>query len=815
VKQLSGIVLFLFAFLGFGRPATAAAAFSVNGNSSNFCSGLSTSGSVSCSFNGLNAGGGNTSDGLVVSNLTANSLQLQVSANTTNGGNWLSAGVSPNPIAGNKTGTLTITVSARFLPPLPNNGSYNGTVTISGGGTTVTTSVSVTTSGVALALSPNSVSVALTTGTKANQTIRLVNPNNNSGLSNIGANIQSNQTWCSISGFDGSSFTVTIDASSLPPGTVNASVTVQYNGNGSPFVTVSLAVTAMVAAPATPVANPSSLSFSAFQGGGNPAPQTIAITTSDGSTQGFTVTAMPAFASVSPGSGAASGNPVTLTVTVTTKALQAGANSGTITIALVGGGSTNIAVNATLGAAQTLSQQFPHFADGGEWQTDFLLINPTATTVTVELRFHIDGATSTINLLGIGAVNDLKNISIPPKGSVSYRSAGSSSSPLISGWVEVISPMALFGTALFRRHPSDGKYYEGSIPLTSPSTSFTIPFDGSTFPATGDVTYTALAITNPNATGTANVSCSAYDTAGVLLGANLQIASLAAMTHTAFTFQTAPPENSVIGTRRGVLICNSPVSVGVLGLRAFGTAAISSLPVITAPVTSVNQVFPHFADGGEWQTEFLLVNLNSSTLNVAMKFHPDGNVTTLNVQGLGNVAGISNISIPPNGSAFYRTAGDSSSPLISGWVEIVSALPLNGVALFRRHPADGKYYEGSIPLAAPSLGFTIPFDGSTFSNTGDTTYTGLALVDPNTASSVTETCTAYDQNGNVLGANLQVGALDPLGHTAFILQTAAPENSAIGNSQGILVCNSGFPTAVLGLRALGVFAISSLPVIGN
>jgi len=115
----------------------------------------------------------------------------------------------------------------------------------------------VTTSGVALALSPNSVSVTLTTGTKASQTIRLVNPNGNSGLSNIGANIQSNQNWCGISGFDGSSFKVTIDATSLPPGTANASVTVQYNGNGSPFVTVSLAVRARVATPATPVASPS------------------------------------------------------------------------------------------------------------------------------------------------------------------------------------------------------------------------------------------------------------------------------------------------------------------------------------------------------------------------------------------------------------------------------------------------------------------------------------------------------------------------------------------------------------------------------
>lgn len=349
MSRFSEIAILLTIGLVFSCSANAAAAFSVNGNTSNNCSGLSTSGSVSCSFNGLNAGGSSVTDSLGVTNLTANSLLLQVGASTSNGGNWLSASVSPNPIGGNKTGTLSITVSPKSLPPLPNNGSYNGTVTVSGGGTTVTISISVTTSGVALALSPNTVALTLTVGSKANQTIRLVNPNNNSSLNGIGANIQSNQTWCSVSGFDGSSFKVTIDATSLNPGSAGAMVTVQYNGNGSPFVTVGLSVALTVAAPATPVASPGTLTFSAFQGRSNPAPQSISLTTSDGSTLGFNVTAMPSFASVSPASGMASGNATSLAVTVNTSALRVGPNSGVITLILINGGTTNITVNAALG----------------------------------------------------------------------------------------------------------------------------------------------------------------------------------------------------------------------------------------------------------------------------------------------------------------------------------------------------------------------------------------------------------------------------------------------------------------------------------
>ena len=355
MRQLFGIVLFVCVVLCFCNSANAAAAFIVNGsNSTNgFCSGSSPS-PVVCNFDvgaGTypgskgNSGANGYFDTVSVQNLTNASLQLQLSVSTTSGGNWLSAGLSPNPVATNKNSTITINVTAQTLPPA----TYQGTITVSGGGTTATISVSLQTDGVALALSPNSVSVALTTGTKASQTIRLVNPNNNSGLSSIGANIQSNQNWCSVSGFDGSSFKVTIDATSLSPGTANASVSVQYNGNGSPFVAVSLAVSAMVAAPATPIANPSTLTFSAFQGRSNPASQAVSITTSDGSTQGFTVTAMPSFVSVTPGSGAASGNPTTLTVSVNTSALRTGANTGTIMITLVDGQTANITVNATLG----------------------------------------------------------------------------------------------------------------------------------------------------------------------------------------------------------------------------------------------------------------------------------------------------------------------------------------------------------------------------------------------------------------------------------------------------------------------------------
>jgi uncharacterized protein (TIGR03437 family) len=207
--------------------------------------------------------------------------------------------------------------------------------------------ISVGSNGVALALSPNSVTLQLPVGSKQQRTINFVDANKNTQL-NVNANIQSNVNWLTASNNTGTSFTLNIDATVVGAGTQNGTITVQNNGQGSPFVAVTVTVTAFVTPGASPNAIPSVLNFSAAQGRANPAPQTVAITTSDGSTQGFTVSAIPAFTTITPTSGTASLSNTNITVTVNTNALQLGSNFGTITVTLANGGSTNLSVTATL-----------------------------------------------------------------------------------------------------------------------------------------------------------------------------------------------------------------------------------------------------------------------------------------------------------------------------------------------------------------------------------------------------------------------------------------------------------------------------------
>jgi uncharacterized protein (TIGR03437 family) len=339
MRHLFGIAIVLVIVVGFSNRLNAAASFSVSTNNVSFQ---------------VNPGDPPSSTVVGVSNLTNSSLSLQVSSATSGGGNWLSANVSPNPIGGGKSANLTITVNPRNLQA----GNYSGTVTVSGGNTTVVISVSLGVSGVALVVSPNSISDTIVAGKIGpTHTVRLVDPQSNQPV-NVNANIQSNVSFVSISNFTGSQFQITVDATSLKVGPTSAVVTVQSSG-GSPFLPASVGISINVTAPpppVTPLASPSSLTFSAVQGqAGNPTPQFVNVTTSDGSTLTVNVTNAPSFVSVTPPSAVASSAPATFSVTVNASALKPGSNTGSITFTLVSGGTVTIGVSASLNMPANLS----------------------------------------------------------------------------------------------------------------------------------------------------------------------------------------------------------------------------------------------------------------------------------------------------------------------------------------------------------------------------------------------------------------------------------------------------------------------------
>jgi hypothetical protein len=237
----------------------------------------------------------------------------------------------------------------------------------------------------------------------------------------------------------------------------------------------------------------------------------------------------------------------------------------------------------------------------------------------------------------------------------------------------------------------------------------------------------------------------------------------------------------------------------------------------------VTQVFAHITDGNDgsvWQADFLLFNNNSAAVTAQMIFHLDNGVQNLAIQDSGAVPGINGITIQPFGSAIYRTTGlAATKPVVTGWVEVISSLPLQGQVVLRRNTSPtsalGNYYEVSVPLATPAMHFTFPFDGTTYTPANARIYTALAIANVTNAQAVLS-CAAYGPNGSTLGATVQVASLPALAHTQEVLQFSTPIDAIIDQSRGLLDCTSTQPMAILGLRAFGNNALSGLPIVfGN
>ena len=188
---------------------------------------------------------------------------------------------------------------------------------------------------------------------------------------------------------------------------------------------------------------------------------------------------------------------------------------------------------------------------------------------------------------------------------------------------------------------------------------------------------TAIAVANPNGVA-ASIGFSFTDAAGTTVGsgsttvpANSQIAR----------FLSEAPFNSgrnLIGT----LTFTSSVPVGVIALRGLvnqrGEFLITTLPVVdtTVTVTGPTAVLPHFADGGGWKTQVVLVNPGETTKTGNISFYSQGtetgtaaNVIPMTVNGVGGTS--FPYSIPPRGSVKLATAG-------LGTVLLVGSVRING-----------------------------------------------------------------------------------------------------------------------------------------
>jgi hypothetical protein len=159
-----------------------------------------------------------------------------------------------------------------------------------------------------------------------------------------------NAAWLTLSPASGTgNGTVAVNATTgtLTAGSYSGTVTLSATGATPVTVPVSFTVTAAPVPPAIG-ASPTSLSFTAQQGGSNPAAQTVSISNTGGGTLNWSASDNAAWLTLSPASGTGNG---TVAVNATTGTLTAGSYSGTVTLSATGATPVTVPVSFTVTAA--------------------------------------------------------------------------------------------------------------------------------------------------------------------------------------------------------------------------------------------------------------------------------------------------------------------------------------------------------------------------------------------------------------------------------------------------------------------------------
>ncbi len=214
----------------------------------------------------------------------------------------------------------------------------------------------------------------------------------------------------------------------------------------------------------------------------------------------------------------------------------------------------------------------PQFAAGGSYVTDFYVINKSSTPQSFSISFYDNNGNPVSVPFGTNAQTTLTG-TIPASGTGFYE-AGTLSGTLVSGSGVITSISSVVVQTVFRHQGSSGAIFEAGVASSAGSFEVLVPYDANTDPLTGNQIYTGFAVANMDGINSAVLTCTARNSAGTIIPSAVTIATLPARGH--FAGYNFP---ALAGTR-GTVDCTSTARIAVMALRALGTDAISSFPVI-------------------------------------------------------------------------------------------------------------------------------------------------------------------------------------------------------------------------------------------
>ena len=392
------------------------------------------------------------------------------------------------------------------------------------------------------------------------------------------------------------------------------------------------------------------------------------------------------------------------------------------------------------------------------------------------------------------------SFSIPDRGGISTTSSGTAET-LRSGYGRIRADAGSTtpsGIAIFQFRDSQGVLIsEAGVPATEPV------LEGRIFAEVDGPVNTGLAIANPN-DETATIDFYFTDTDGtsfsygtVQLDAHQQTAK----------FLNQPPFNSGGSPVRGTFTFESSVPIAVIALRGFtneaGEFLMTTLPVASLSSASEETVYiPHFAAGGGWVTQVILVNPTDSTITGTVGFLGPGSDTTAASPVIltlddGSTGSNFDYLIPPRSSQRFTTSnpyGTLNSGSVRATPNSGNAAP-SGLVVFSYAPAGKTLSEAGVPALAKGSGFRVYAEASGTLGQMGSISTGLAITNAaDTSNTVTLEVTNLDGSLAVAPATL---ALPPSGQVARFLNDIF---SLPDNFFGVLRVTSTADVAIVALR---------------
>ena len=287
-------------------------------------------------------------------------------------------------------------------------------------------------------------------------------------------------------------------------------------------------------------------------------------------------------------------------------------------------------VPLTFSTAETV--YFPHFAAGGGWTTQVILVNPTHGPISGSVQFLGPASTAALTLAD-GRTGSAFLYSIPPRSAVRLQTSNPAA-VLQAGSVRVAADpghSAPAGVSFFSYENGGVTVSDISIPASAPGSEFRVYVEARGTPGQPHSVRSGIALANTSDTAigvylvlTALDGTLAGPATSLIIPSSGQVVRFVDELFPALT----PPFSGIL---RIISVRPTPFHSPVPNIAAVGLrmrinqrndVLITTTPAadeVSAPDTS-NVFFPHFADSGGWTTQFILFSATGQASSGWLRF---------------------------------------------------------------------------------------------------------------------------------------------------------------------------------------------------